>query len=184
VKNRSILVSSGQLWKLLLGVSGTLAGAFQFLIGLVSVESAGGAARLIPPLAVVAASHVWLVLSIRCPLCGARWYWYGMSQVGFSGWLLGAPWRMHTCPACQWGGDEDRDRQDHQHNDVLRPKPWLKYASITVLTLITCGVAAGIGGDLVSGHRYNLVELLELGGLLTVALVPWLALLWYVRSRG
>lgn len=100
---RSIVVRSGQLWKLLVGFALTSAGPIS--VGVALKYSSEIDAGTFGPLVLggLGASIIgmcFLALSIRCPKCGARWFWQAVSKQDSGKWLL---WLMgrDRCPDCE-----------------------------------------------------------------------------------
>src|SRR4051794_5924433 len=92
---RMILEASGQSWKLLaLGIG---APALVFLPMLVPGARAGAIAALIA-LPCAFAIAVALVMSTKCPRCGAPWIWLAMTASGYD--KYSALLRAEGCPKC------------------------------------------------------------------------------------
>jgi hypothetical protein len=96
----SVIKRTGQWWKVLLALWGGLAfGAAAFVAARV-IQPVGwsGPLTLSGSLAGVGC-FAFLCWSIRCPRCGARWYWLSVSDSAAKGWDRHVLLRP-TCPAC------------------------------------------------------------------------------------
>ena len=100
---RSLIRRTGQLWKLrlsfwwlpIIGLVTTVAAAFD-VVGRTAEE---GAVLILGGLALVVASYVWGVGTIRCPRCRTRLLWRAMRDKTpgeWLGWLLA----LEVCPTC------------------------------------------------------------------------------------
>ena len=100
--DESVIVGSGQTWKALTAVSGSIAGAGLMLGGLVLLR---GDHRLFAiyvtllGIGTFGASAVFASCFIRCPHCGARWVWLAMRRADAAGWVAAivAP---RVCSVC------------------------------------------------------------------------------------
>jgi hypothetical protein len=97
-----ILVRSGQRWKmrlfslLLLGSGGAM------IWGLTHLNAAYGVPLLMGGTLGALLSLVFASLAIRCPSCGAKWFWHAISQLDQSQWLF-AVQHMTECHRCNFG---------------------------------------------------------------------------------
>lgn len=97
----SVLRGTGQMWKFyastLILVPGTAAfaiGLVGFILGFVSVHVA-----IIGAIA-AAAAIAFAAFAIRCPSCGAHWYWLALRKLD-RGWT-GRLFDQGMCPNCQF----------------------------------------------------------------------------------
>ena len=97
----SVLRGTGQMWKFYVATLLLVPGTVAFVFGLgalflgylgVIVAASGAAAALI--------ALVFAALAIRCPSCGAHWYWLAL-QESHSGWTRRFV-QQNSCPKCQF----------------------------------------------------------------------------------
>ena len=96
----SIIRKTGQWWKLGLAFGGFFVGGILILGGLTVIAS-NQTAILVVLAGIVfgVASFVYSCSAIRCPSCGARWVWLGISGKSTGQWLN---WLLNqsSCPKC------------------------------------------------------------------------------------
>ncbi len=98
----SIIVRSGQVWKMLILVSGSIVSAISLFCGLALLGERSTALSLFLVLlgiGIFTASAVFACVSIRCPYCGTRWVWLGVTQGDAADWISTLVARR-TCRAC------------------------------------------------------------------------------------
>lgn len=99
----SVVVRSGQAWKLvafLAGTSMTLLGLLTALFSSVSLSETGRIVVLAGSVGMGIGSLVFLALALACPRCRTRWAWWQMRHGGvdvFAGVML-----LRKCPACDF----------------------------------------------------------------------------------
>jgi hypothetical protein len=97
----SVIRKTGQWWKLILAFGGILAGGVLMFGGQLMLASTQKA--IFPIIAGVflgIASFIYGCFAIRCPNCGARWVWLGISGKSPGRWL---DWLLNqsSCPKCK-----------------------------------------------------------------------------------
>lgn len=105
----SIIKRTNQLWKFLVGFVILLASFGLMLHGFLSIESmeAGTFAVLfLTAIFFAFTSFVWQVLAIRCPSCGAHWFWISVKSQNQANWLI---WllKQRECPKCQYVSQDE-----------------------------------------------------------------------------
>ena len=103
---RSILRISGQANKAVVSLVVFLAGALFSMMGAFGWVSGVPQTRFFLAVAgviVALGAGIYGVTSIRCPKCGARWVWLGVSKSAASSWLVTLLVR-DKCPLCDWNG--------------------------------------------------------------------------------
>ena len=90
---------STQAWKLWLGLGVVIVGAaFMWAPQVFSVESTLGK---LAGTAIAMVGFSWLAVTVWCPGCHLRLFWYAVSKKGINewlGWLLD----VSECPRCGW----------------------------------------------------------------------------------
>ena len=109
VHRRSIIVESGQLWKviggLLLLIIGAAVGiAVSFIPYLRTDVMVSGRFNSLQAISTVAAAagFVYLCMRVRCPRCGAKWVWMAVNGRLGAG-SLHALVTLDRCPRCRYG---------------------------------------------------------------------------------
>jgi hypothetical protein len=100
--NESVLVRSGQGWKALTFLIGSVLSALSLLTGLMLIS--GKQATLALYLLVLGPGiFIWSLLfacsAIRCPYCGARWVWVAISRSPAADWIS-LLFAQRVCNAC------------------------------------------------------------------------------------
>lgn len=92
---RSVIRSSGQLWKLLAGFVALLVGGGALVTGIATGSVVLILAGVLGGLLSLGAT----CSAIRCPECGDRWVWRAVSTVDAQTWV---PWlfELAACPGC------------------------------------------------------------------------------------
>ena len=97
---KSVLARSGQLWKVIGGVSAILIGGTALVYGIASdTADGGGLLWIFAGMFLVFGGLAFACLAVRCPKCGARWVWMAVSQQSSSNygvWLVA----LSECPRC------------------------------------------------------------------------------------
>lgn len=86
---QSVVLRTGQLWKLGLAVVALLIGSFAPLWPETGLNWTSGTVLAI-------GGYVFGCLAIRCPACGSRWVWQAALDAGLYGRLAKSP----ACPSC------------------------------------------------------------------------------------
>jgi hypothetical protein len=102
--DNSIIKKTNQWWKLMLAFGLMVAGGL--LVGwLANVPDLGevqsGFQLLLLGFLFTGAGLVFPCVAIRCPNCGARWFWQGISGKGANQWLAWLLGRS-VCPTCEY----------------------------------------------------------------------------------
>lgn len=98
----SVIRKTGQWWKLILAFCGILAGGFLMFGGRLVLGSTQTAVFVvIGGVFLGLASFVYGCFAIRCPNCGVRWVWLGVSGKSSGQWL---EWLLNqsSCPKCEY----------------------------------------------------------------------------------
>jgi hypothetical protein len=100
--DHSVMVKTGQSWKVLVFGCGSMLSAFSLVAGVTLLD--GKAITLALCLVLIgvvafATSLAFACFSIRCPHCGARWIWLAVTRSGAIDWAFSLALR-HICPAC------------------------------------------------------------------------------------
>ena len=98
----SFVKRTGQLWKLVAGVTGVIAAGAAILIVVVGSGDLADAPLLWTTgfgLALGVASLAWLALAMRCPRCGCQLGWTAM-KTGSGANVMGRLLTMSACPSC------------------------------------------------------------------------------------
>lgn len=117
---RSVLVKSGQAWKLWLAVTGVAmaGGLVVFALSRISMFSRGDFTLvMLAGVFLGIASFFFGCTAIRCPRCHARWFWQAVSAERsdrWIGWLL----CLESCPACGAPGARSGGRPDGKGKDA------------------------------------------------------------------
>lgn len=99
----SIIMRSGQGWKALTFMLGSMLSVLSFITGLILIsgkQATSGGYLLLLGSGVFVCSLLFACGSIRCPHCGKRWVWVLVSRSPSADWasLLFA---QRVCPACR-----------------------------------------------------------------------------------
>jgi hypothetical protein len=100
----SVVVRSGQAWKLwafLAGGSTMLLGLFIALFSSVPLSGTGRIVVLLGSLSLGIGSFAFLALALVCPRCRSRWAWWQMRH-GSNVDLFGGLMMLRKCPACDF----------------------------------------------------------------------------------
>jgi hypothetical protein len=105
----SIIVESGQLWKVIAGllllIIGSAVGIVVSFIPYPRTKAVvSGRLNSLQAISTVAAAagFAYLCMSVRCPRCGAKWVWMAVNGKLDAG-SLGALVTLDRCPACRYG---------------------------------------------------------------------------------
>jgi hypothetical protein len=90
MSNKSILRTSGQVWKLVIAIAALLLGSVLPAFSATGLSWTAGTILSI-------AGYAFGVLLIRCPACGARWFWDALMHAEIYKAVLTKP----ECPACR-----------------------------------------------------------------------------------
>jgi len=96
----SVVTKSGQLWKLHVSFVLIVAGGISMFWGQSHIETYLGGWLLTGGMATVFAAFAFACAGIRCPSCGAKWFWLAISAQPsnqWTHWLLSQP----ACPICK-----------------------------------------------------------------------------------
>jgi ABC-type glycerol-3-phosphate transport system permease component len=101
--DRSVLRSSGQLWKLLVTIGLVFAGGAMMAFALAKVEALQPEHFLLIMLTAmlpVSAGLIFACTAIRCRAYGERWFWSALSRKTAGNWLV---WLItqQSCPVCK-----------------------------------------------------------------------------------
>lgn len=105
ISPNSVVMKTGQAWKLRLFIVLMLCGGSamfgaQFKLGGDYSTEFLGVGTLVALLSFVFAS-----LAIRCPSCGARWFWLAISRLDQHQWF-NAVINVPACPQCNFTGEQ------------------------------------------------------------------------------
>jgi len=105
VQGKSIIVKSGQLWKAAIGLVLLVGGATTDAIFSFVVHSHGSLANNVQAAstALAALGFVYLCTGLRCPQCGAKWIWMGVTGK-LSPKSLDTLATLERCPTCGYAG--------------------------------------------------------------------------------
>ena len=98
----SVVVKTGQGWKVLIFGCGSMLSAFSLIAGVTLFDGEETTLALCLVLIGVvsfAGCLVFACFSIRCPHCGARWLWLAVARAGAMDWAFSLASR-HVCPVC------------------------------------------------------------------------------------
>lgn len=90
MNNQSVIRSTGQSWKLTLGLGALLAGSILPIWPSTGVDWISGTILAI-------AGYAFACYAIRCPACGDRWFWSALMRPEVYGEVL----RGSACPTCK-----------------------------------------------------------------------------------
>ena len=98
---KSYLRSSGQLWKLWLGLTLAVLGWISIPLELAGYMGPGDAGSLliVAGVSVAVCGFVWASISIRCPKCKARLLWRAVRKQSHKTWLVSLV-TDSECPNC------------------------------------------------------------------------------------
>lgn len=99
----SVIVRSGQAWKLmafLAGASMMLLGLFIAFFSSVSLSETEKMVVFLGSMGLGIGSIVFLALALVCPRCRTRWAWWQMRRGGAD--LFGGLMTLRKCPACDF----------------------------------------------------------------------------------
>lgn len=123
MRSRSVIARSNQNWKLILGVTLLIGGAFtdaivSFVVLLRrSVVNNNWLYDLqAASTALAAAAFVYLCVGIRCPQCGSKWIWMGVTGK-LNPKSLDTLLTLERCPTCGHSGDSSREQTDCPDDD-------------------------------------------------------------------
>lgn len=95
-----MLKDTGQWWKLQLTIGAIVVGFVLMSVGIIYLQRPKiGFLFVVIGLAVGISAFVFACLTIRCPSCGARWFWRAVSNRRAGDWLLSLL-RVERCDAC------------------------------------------------------------------------------------
>ena len=96
----SILVTTGQLWKIQSAICAVLVGGATLAYGIASDTREGtGLVWIVAGLLLALGGLAFACIGVACPKCGARWVWMAVSQRtvgGYGTWLVA----LSRCPKC------------------------------------------------------------------------------------
>jgi hypothetical protein len=104
--HNSILKRTGQVWKLHLCFLLAVAGGASIFWGQSRLDSAYGGALFGGGMLAVLLALLFPSFTIRCPSCGARWFWLAISKIHKDQWLK-ALLSVPTCPSCNFTGERN-----------------------------------------------------------------------------
>jgi hypothetical protein len=96
-----VIRKTGQWWKLGLAFGGVITGGALMFGGLSVLASTQIAVfAVFSGIFLGMSSFIYACSAIRCPSCGARWIWLGVSRNSSGQWLH---WLLNqsSCPKCQ-----------------------------------------------------------------------------------
>jgi hypothetical protein len=118
----SLLYHTGQAWKYWMHIWSTLVGVFLAFLAIWfgGVSPTGYyMLLLLAGLTITVIGIVFAVFSIKCPNCGARWYWSAVTkkhEIGGINWFL----TLKACPVC---GATGKDADDKRAEEVRAHSP-------------------------------------------------------------
>jgi hypothetical protein len=80
VDKESALSASGQLWKPFAAAALMASGLLISDAGRRSTSTGSAFLTIIGGILAALIAGVWLLTSVRCPKCGARWYWIALTE--------------------------------------------------------------------------------------------------------
>lgn len=87
--SQSVVLKSGQLWKLLLAAFGLLFGSFAPMSPEIGVSWTSGTV-------IAVAAYGFALFAIRCESCGKMWFWEAAKDPVFYGPIF----KGSACPCC------------------------------------------------------------------------------------
>jgi len=90
VARRSVLRLTRQYWKVAAGIAALAAGSFAPLVEASGMSWTTGTI-------VACAGYAFTCVTVRCPVCGSRWFWQAALDAG----LYRPLFRDSACPACK-----------------------------------------------------------------------------------
>lgn len=100
--DESLIVRSGQGWKALLVLCGSMLSLGSLLTGFLLLDDQPALAVffILGGVGIFVGSMLFACISIRCPHCGARWVWLSLKQEDVGDWLV-AVVAQRVCRVCQ-----------------------------------------------------------------------------------
>jgi hypothetical protein len=102
MSDKSLLKSSGQLWKLYASFVLSFLGLALVMLAVAAPGRYGVNASIlliVGGLVLGIGAFIWACLAIRCPSCGAKLFWIAVSRETPTDWLSKLLGRT-SCPAC------------------------------------------------------------------------------------
>jgi len=97
---RSVITKSGQLWKLLTCLALIIIGGISMCWGQSHLDTNYGGWLLASGMVAVFGALIFACVGIRCPSCGAKWFWLAVNRQASNKWLN---WLLtqSACPECK-----------------------------------------------------------------------------------
>ena len=110
----SVIRKTGQWPKFVASVAALISGGAAMFFAVREMPTSAATPVLVLFLGGAAASlgsAIFACIAIRCPSCGARWFWAAVSKQETNHWL---PWLMSqpTCPSCSFPGGTVSETSD------------------------------------------------------------------------
>lgn len=99
---RTLIARTGQVWKLWLSMLLTYGGSALLFMALWEFSEPSSVYLIGIGVVLCLLGLVIPSLAIRCPSCGARWYWNAISRRDHKRWFEGLS--MSRCPQCGYYG--------------------------------------------------------------------------------
>jgi len=110
-RNRNLLKSSGQWWKLQLFAAATFLGGITMFAGLLGLHTSPRSSIVaFVGLVIGIGAFLFACVAIHCPSCGAHWFWNAIRKQGVGRWVLSLleAERCDVCGAESFGPDKQR----------------------------------------------------------------------------
>ncbi len=97
----SVLKASSQIWKLNAAAAGLLVGGIALMLGVARIHDMLWTKVALAALAFDNILIAWVLTSVRCPHCSARWLWMAVTEQPSGKWIT---WllRLRECPRCAY----------------------------------------------------------------------------------
>lgn len=123
-----MLKDAGQWWKLQVTIGAIVVGFVLMLLGIISLQKERiGFLFVVIGLAVGISAFVFACLAIRCPSCGARWFWRAVRNQRAGDWFLSLL-RIEKCDVCsnvysRRESDHTSKFSAHERPEERKPRP-------------------------------------------------------------
>ena len=99
MEQTTALQKSGQQWKLYFSAVVMALGILAFYAGMRAARSGWYTVIAVAGPFVTVGTGIWLMRSVKCPVCRARWYWLAFSRERAENILFGT-FVVWECPVC------------------------------------------------------------------------------------
>src|SRR5437667_443413 len=109
MEHETALQQSGQQWKLYFSAVVMALGILIFYAGKQATSPGWYMIIAFVGPSITVGTGIWLMRSVKCPVCRARWYWLAFSREKAQAILLGS-FAVWECPVCRYPRNVSAER--------------------------------------------------------------------------